>query len=91
MIVKVQMKEGWIFFDNIEKFESLNMLLKDISKLQINKQWITLNFDREKNNDRLYMKVLYLFRDNKILNALVIDNNLCYLLNTEGSTIERIN
>ena len=85
MIVKVETKQGWIFFDYVEHFEVYEQQRNEDSSSDCPTQCLLMNENAK------FIKILYLAREKQDNWRLKVDDNQVYLINDIGKTIERIN
>ncbi len=88
MILKIQIYNGWSYFDNIDRVEvyEVERSLKDDSSCPTHCMFETFGEKATK-----LIKVIMLFTKGVMTDRIKVDLNSVYLMSNEGKTIERIN
>lgn len=88
MILKVQVDYGWLYFDNVDRFE----IYEQERSIEENTECPTqIIFQTYGEKATKFIKILMLFTAGQLMNRIKIDLNTAYLMSNEGKTIERIN
>jgi hypothetical protein len=91
MIVKIETKTGWVFYDAIDEAMTFAISPKEMSE-QIDcptTWWTTTTHDEHSTFPEL--RLIKLMNNNTLKHTFVLDNNKAYLMSDVGKTIERIN
>lgn len=91
MIVKIETKAGWVFYDNIDEAGTFAISPKEMSEsVECPTTWWIVDKHDEKSTFP-ELRLIKLFKNNELKHIFVLDNNKAYLMSDAGKTIERIN
>jgi hypothetical protein len=89
MIVKIKANKGWLFYDGFEKIHHEGISREQATKIEPNAIWCEDNSECEGSKCPEFI-ILYASKRGNEPYSLVT-NQITYLLNDEGKTIERLN
>lgn len=91
MIVKIETKAGWVFYDAVDEVMAFNVSPKDEHEPESCQTVWWINKPHNPQSDVLELKLLKLINKGELKHRMLLDNNKAYLMSDVGKTIERIN